>query len=97
LFGKILLREFGRIPPPKPRNGIASIIRRASEMAQAKAIDPDEYVRNNRDTLVRIIKHGNDDFVRSLALAALVEFGEDPDIEKVRRELEKAAELDPSG
>lgn len=62
-------------------------------MAQQKAIDPDEYVRNNRDTLVRIIKHGNDDFVRSLALAALVEYGDDPDIEKVRRELEKAARM----
>jgi len=63
-------------------------------MAKAQAIDPDEYVRNNRDTLVRIVKHGNDDFVRSLALAALVEYGEDPDIEKVRRELEKAARKD---
>jgi len=65
-------------------------------MAEAKATDPDEYVRNNRDTLVRIIKHGNDDFVRSLALAALVEYGEDPDIEKVRREIEKAARMDPT-
>lgn len=63
-------------------------------MARAQPIDPDEYVRNNRDTLVRIVKHGNDDFVRSLALAALVEYGEDPDIEKVRRELEKAARMD---
>jgi hypothetical protein len=63
-------------------------------MAKAQAIDPDEYVRNNRDTLVRIVKHGNDDFVRSLALAALVEYGEDPDIEKVRGELVKAARMD---
>lgn len=63
-------------------------------MAKAQTIDPDEYVRNNSDTLVRIIKHGNDDFVRSLALAALVKYGDDPDIEKVRRELEKAAEMD---
>jgi len=65
-------------------------------MAGAQPSDPDEYVRNNRDTLVRIIKHSNDDFVRSLALAALVEYGEDPDIEKVRRELEKAARMDHS-
>jgi len=62
-------------------------------MAGAKPLDPDEYVRKNRDTLVRIIKHGNDDFVRSLALAALVEYGDDPDIEKVRRELERAARM----
>jgi len=59
----------------------------------AESIDPDEYVRNNREELVAIIKHGNDDFVRALALAALVEYGGDPDIEKVRRELELAAEM----
>jgi hypothetical protein len=53
-------------------------------------------VRNNREALVAIIKHGNDDFVRSLSLAALVEYGGDPDIEKVRRELEKAAEMKES-
>lgn len=62
-------------------------------MSGAGSIDPDEYVRNNRESLVAIIKHGNDDFVRSLALAALVEYGGDPDIEKVRRELELAAEM----
>jgi len=58
----------------------------------ASDIDPDEYVRNNREALVEIIKHGNDPFIRSLALAALVEYGDDPDIEKVRRELERVAE-----
>lgn len=56
-------------------------------------VDPDEYVRENRETLVKIIKHGNDEFVRALALAALVEFGGDPDIEQVRRELDRAEEL----
>lgn len=54
--------------------------------------DPDEYVRENRDTLVEIIKHGTDPFVRSLALAALVEFGDEPDLERVRHELEHAAD-----
>jgi hypothetical protein len=63
-------------------------------MTESGLIDPDEFVRNNRETLVRIIKHGNDDFVRALALAALVEYGYDPDLEKVQRELEKAAELE---
>ena len=51
---------------------------------------PDEYVRENQDTLVEIIKHGTDDFVRAFALAALVEYGEEPDIERVRRELDRA-------
>lgn len=60
------------------------------------ADDPETYVRENRDTLVEILKHGNDDFVRALALAALVEFGEDPDIEAVKRDLERAAQLEGS-
>jgi hypothetical protein len=64
-----------------------------SNVSGTGSIDPDEYVRNNRESLVAIIKHGNDDFVRALALAALVEYGGDPDIEKVRRELKLAAEL----
>ena len=51
---------------------------------------PDEYVQENQDTLVKIIKHGTDDFVRAFALAALVEYGEEPDIERVRRELDRA-------
>lgn len=59
--------------------------------------DPDEYVRQNRETLVEIIKHGTDPFVRSLALAALVEFGDEPDIEWVRHELERAADHGGSG
>ena len=51
---------------------------------------PDEYVQENQDTLVKIIKHGTDDFVRAFAIAALVEYGEEPDIEHVRRELDRA-------
>lgn len=55
--------------------------------------DPEEYVCENRETLVDIIKHGNDDFVRALALAALVEYGGEPDIEAVKREVGRAEEL----
>jgi hypothetical protein len=51
--------------------------------------DPDRYVRENRETLVKIIKHGNDDFVRALALAALVEYGGDPAVEQLRHELDR--------
>lgn len=55
-------------------------------------LDPDDYVREHRDTLVDIIKHGTDPFVRALALAALVEYGDDPDLERVRYELDRAIE-----
>jgi hypothetical protein len=63
-------------------------------MNQEPAAAPDEYVRKNRDELVQVLKHGNDLFVRSLVLAALVEFGDEPDIAQVKQELEKAAELE---
>jgi hypothetical protein len=55
-------------------------------------IDPDEYVREHRETLVEIIKHGTDPFVRAFALAALVEYGEEPDLDRVRHELDRATE-----
>lgn len=58
--------------------------------------DPDRYVRENRDTLVEVIKHGNDDFVRALALAAIVEYGGDPEREQLRRELDRLDELEGS-
>jgi len=63
-------------------------------MNQDSAAAPDEYVRKHRDELVQVLKHGNDPFVRSLVLAALVEFGDEPDIAQVKRELENAAELE---
>lgn len=53
--------------------------------------DPDEYVREHHETLVEIVKHGTDSFVRAFALAALVEYGGEPSIERVRHELERAA------
>jgi diadenosine tetraphosphatase ApaH/serine/threonine PP2A family protein phosphatase len=51
--------------------------------------DPHEYVTEHRETLVRIIKHGDDQFVRALCLAALVEFGDDPDPDQLRAEIDR--------
>lgn len=51
--------------------------------------DPETYVRENKDTLVRIIKHGNDRWTRAMAMAALVEYGDDPDVDVVREELDR--------
>jgi len=50
---------------------------------------PDEYVRENREILIKVIKHGSDQFVRSLALAALVEYGGKPDREQLKREIDR--------
>ena len=51
--------------------------------------DPETYARENKETLVRIIKHGNDQFVRSLALAVLIEYGDDPDLQELRSEIDQ--------
>jgi hypothetical protein len=59
-------------------------------------LDPDVYVRENRETLVEIIKHGTDPWVRALAMAALVEFGGEPELDRVQRELDRAADLEGS-
>lgn len=47
------------------------------------SIDPDEYVRENRDLLLRVIRNGDDPFTRGLAIAALVEYGPDPSMDQV--------------
>ena len=57
-------------------------------------LDPDEYVRANRETLVRIVKHSNDAFVRALCLAAIVEYGDDPSVDEIRDDLERLEEFD---
>ena len=54
--------------------------------------DPNRYVRENRETLVRIIKHGDDEFVRALALSALVRYGDEPQLNDVEYEIEQARE-----
>lgn len=54
--------------------------------------DPDQFVGNNRETLVRIVKHGDDRFVRALAMNALVLYGSNPDLEDVEREIQRAKE-----
>lgn len=51
--------------------------------------DPDKFVDQNRETLVRILKHGDDEFVRALALAAILEYGSDSDIEDIERQLQR--------
>ena len=52
--------------------------------------DPDAFVSENHETLVRILRHTDDVFVRALALATLVEYGKKPMLEDVERELRKA-------
>lgn len=52
--------------------------------------DPDKFVEENRDLLVHVLKHGDNEFVRAFALAALVEYGNEAELEDIQRELEHA-------
>ena len=54
--------------------------------------DGEEYVDENKDQLVRIIKHGDDEFARALALRALVRFGNEPALHDLEKEIERAKE-----
>jgi len=54
-----------------------------------QSTDPEQYVNTNEDKLVRIIKHSSNDFPRALALAALIEYGDDATIESVATDLER--------
>jgi hypothetical protein len=57
-------------------------------------LNPDQYVAENKDQLAHVIKHSNNRFIRSLCLAALVEYGEDGDVDKLKRELDQLQEAD---
>lgn len=54
--------------------------------------EPAEYVKKNEETLLDLIKHSQNDFVRSLALAAILEFGEDPTVDAIVDDLRKIEE-----
>lgn len=54
--------------------------------------EPEEYVNENAEALSRIIKHSSSTFPRALALAALVEYGDDPAVAAVVEDLERLRE-----
>jgi hypothetical protein len=57
-------------------------------------LPPREYVQQNREQLERLIRHSDNDFVRALAIAAFIEYGEDASIESITKDLERIKEFD---
>lgn len=49
-----------------------------------------KYVEENRETLARILRHGNEE-ARAYALALLLRGGTERDVEQVKRELDEFA------
>jgi hypothetical protein len=58
----------------------------------ADDVDPETYVREHREELIEVIKHGDDAFVRGIAIAAILEFGDDPDVDELVTEIERHRE-----
>lgn len=56
-------------------------------------MNPEQFVQENKDSIRRILRHSDDKFTRAMCLAALVRYGDDPDIEDLHEELERAKEV----
>lgn len=54
--------------------------------------DPEQYVNENTEALSPSIKHSSSTFPRALALATLVEYGDDPAVASVVEDLERLRE-----
>lgn len=54
--------------------------------------DPSKYVEQNRDQLIDIIRHSDDEFVRALCISAIYEYGSTPAISEVIDDLERIEE-----
>jgi hypothetical protein len=52
--------------------------------------DPEQFVLDNQETFIRILKHSDDEFIRGLALSALIEYGSEPVLDDVERSLRNA-------
>ena len=62
-----------------------------------ESLSPNEYVRENQQQLERLIKHSNNDFVRALAIAAFIEYGEDASVDSITEDLERMREWKENG
>lgn len=61
--------------------------------SSSSSSSPEEFVREHREELMEVLLNG-DRTLRALAIAILLEGGDDPDIDLVKRELELFEELD---
>jgi len=55
--------------------------------------DPQTYVQEKQDTIIEVVKYGSDNYVRALCLAALIKYGEDPDIDRLKKEIAHLDEM----
>ncbi|MFD1512487.1 hypothetical protein [Halomarina rubra] len=51
--------------------------------------NPERYVRENREKLVRVLRHGSDEFARACAWTLLDEYCDDVAFEQIEEELRR--------
>lgn len=57
--------------------------------SDSKLPDVREYVQNHREDLAYILKHGQDETVRSLVFAVLLRGSDECDLEIIKREMDR--------
>lgn len=57
-------------------------------MIDVERVDAEEYVRENRERIVRVIRHSDDPFARACAWVLLDRYTPDRDLEELREELD---------
>ena len=56
------------------------------------SVDPEEYVQENRETIITIIRQSNDPFSRACAWALLDRYTPDPELQELHEELDAIAQ-----
>lgn len=52
-------------------------------------VDPETFVAENREQVVKVIRHSSDPFIRACAWTLLDRYSDDPDLEELHEELEE--------
>lgn len=61
-------------------------------MSEPQSVDPEEYVRENREKVVAIIKNSDDAFTRACAWTLLDRYTPDREVEELEEELRAVLE-----
>ncbi|MHC3439518.1 hypothetical protein ACYJ1Y_15860 [Natrialbaceae archaeon A-gly3] len=59
--------------------------------------DPERYVQHNRDRLLEVLKHGDNEFTRAFVWAILDEYSDDVTLEELQLELDRLQRSDLDG
>lgn len=61
-------------------------------MKDVSDINPEEYVEENRETIIKVIRHSSDSFARACAWTLIDRYSDDPDLDELHDELDAVAQ-----